>query len=128
MFKDNQHWEKYVRAFVASESEWMKYGAEMGWDMIVELKSQCRPSQSRKESILNCLLRGKWCFTYKSKGGIGSRNIGPLGRGWNIGGNKRAGLKTMAACLGELTTEREKEAKQWQPVWNDFELEKRKIS
>jgi len=27
--------------------------------VIVELKSQCRPSQSRKETILNCLLRGK---------------------------------------------------------------------
>jgi len=27
--------------------------------VIVELKSQFRPSQSRKESILNCLLKGK---------------------------------------------------------------------
>jgi len=34
----------------------------------------------------------------------------------------------MAACLGELTTEGEKEAKQQQPVWNNFELEKWKIS
>jgi len=56
--------------------------------VIVELKSQCRPSQSRKES--------------------GSRNIGPLGRGSNIGRNIRAGVRTAAACLGELTTERGK--------------------
>jgi len=56
-------------------------GAETGGDVIVELKSQCRPSQSRKESILNCLLKGKRCSIYKNKGGIGSRNIGPLGRG-----------------------------------------------
>jgi len=27
-----------------------------------------------------------------------------------------AGVKVTAACLGELTTEGEKEAKQWQPV------------
>jgi len=52
-----------------------------GGEVIVELKSQCRSSQSRKESILNCLLKVKRCFIYKSKGGIGSRNIGPLGRG-----------------------------------------------
>jgi len=34
----------------------------------------------------------------------------------------------MAACLGEFTTEGEKEAKQLQPVWNDFELKELKIS
>jgi len=51
-----------------------------------ELKSQWRPSQSRKESILNCLLMGKRCFKYTNKGGIRSRNIRPLGRGSNIGG------------------------------------------
>jgi len=45
----------------------------MGGDVIVELNSQFRPSQSRKESILNCLLKGKRCFIYKNKGGIGSR-------------------------------------------------------
>jgi len=59
----------------------MREGVETGGEVIVELKSQFRPSQSRKESILNCLLKGKRCFIYKSKGGIGSRNIGPLGRG-----------------------------------------------
>jgi len=59
----------------------MRYGTETGGEMIVELKFQCRPSQSRKESILNCLLKGKRCFLYKSKGGIGSRNIRPTGRG-----------------------------------------------
>jgi len=45
--------------FDASASKWMRYGTETGGDMIVELKSQWRPSKSRKESILNCLLRGK---------------------------------------------------------------------
>jgi len=50
---------KHNSKFVASASEWMQYGTETGGDVIVELKSQCRPSQSRKESILNCLLRGK---------------------------------------------------------------------
>jgi len=35
-----------------------------------------------------------------------------------------AGVKVTAACLGELTWEGEKEAKQWQPVSNEFELEK----
>jgi len=44
---------------------------EMGGDVNVELKSQWRPSQSRKESILNCLLMGNRGFIYKSKGGIG---------------------------------------------------------
>jgi len=29
-------------------------GTEMGGDVNVELKSELRPSQSRKESILNC--------------------------------------------------------------------------
>jgi len=33
-------------------------GTEMGGDVNVELKSQWRPSQSRKKSILNCLLMG----------------------------------------------------------------------
>jgi len=41
--------------------------------VIVELKSQFRPSQSRKESILNFLLKGKRCFLYRNKGGTGSR-------------------------------------------------------
>jgi len=52
-----------------------------GGEMIVALKSQWRPSQSRKESILNRLFMGKGSLICKSKGGIGSRNIGPLGRG-----------------------------------------------
>jgi len=78
-----------------TERKWRRYER---W-----LKSQWRPSQSRKESILNCLLRGKWCYIYKSKGGIRSRNIRPLGRGYNIGGNKREGVRTTAASVGELT-------------------------
>jgi len=57
----------------------MRYRTGTGGEVIIELKSQWRPSQSRKESIVNCLFIG-------------------------------------TACLGELTTEREKEAKQWQPV------------
>jgi len=48
-------------------------GTETGGDVNVELKSQGRPSQSRKESILNCLLMEKRGFIYKSKGEIGSR-------------------------------------------------------
>jgi len=47
-------------------------GTETGGDVNVELKSKWRPSQSRKESILNCLLVGKRSFIYKSKGGVGS--------------------------------------------------------
>jgi len=47
-------------------------GTETGGDVNVELKCQQRPSQSRKESILNCLFMGKRSFIYKSKGGIGS--------------------------------------------------------
>jgi len=59
----------------------VEIGTETGGDVNVELKSQWRPSQSRKESILNCLSVWKWSFIYKSKGGIGSENIGPLRRG-----------------------------------------------
>jgi len=62
-------------------SEWRWNRTETGGEVIVELKSQWRPSQSRKESILNCLFMGKGNFIYKGKGGIGSRNIGPFGRG-----------------------------------------------
>jgi len=56
---------------------------EQGEKTVVETDSETQwwPSQSRKETILNCLLKGKRCFIYKSKGGIGSRNIGPLERG-----------------------------------------------
>jgi len=39
-----------------------------------------------------------------------------------------AAVKVTAARLAELTTEGEKEAKLGQPVWNDFEFEKWKIS
>jgi len=60
---------------------WNEGGTETEGEVIVEPKSQFRPSQSRKESILNCLYMWKRSFIYKSKGGIGSRNIGPLGRG-----------------------------------------------
>jgi len=35
-------------------------------------------------------------------------------------------VRTVVAYLGELATKGEKEATQWQPVWNDFELEKGK--
>jgi len=47
-------------------------GTEEGGDANVKLKSWWRPSQSRKESILNCLLIGSGVFIYKSKGRIGS--------------------------------------------------------
>jgi len=47
-------------------------GMEEGGYANVKLKSQWRPSQSRKESILNILLEGSGGFIYKSKGGIGS--------------------------------------------------------
>jgi len=50
---------RIISVFVASASEWMRDGMEMRGEVIVELKSQCRPSQSRKESILNCFLKGK---------------------------------------------------------------------
>jgi len=40
-----------------------------------EQKSQCRPSQSRKESILNCLLMGNRDFIYKSKRWIVSEEL-----------------------------------------------------
>jgi len=70
----------YSSVLIASASEWMRYGTGTGGEVITELKSQWRPFQSRKESILNCLFMGKRSFIYKSKGGIGSRNIGPLGR------------------------------------------------
>jgi len=33
-----------------------------------------------------------------------------------LAGKKYAGVRTAAACLGELATKGEKEAKQWQPV------------
>jgi len=58
-------------------------GTEMGGDVNVELKSLWRPSQSRKESILNCLFVGKRSFIYKRRDRIKvivSRNIRPLGR------------------------------------------------
>jgi len=54
--------------------------------MFSQAKIPVKTSQSRKESILNCLLMGTISFIYTSKGGIGSRNIRPLGRGENIGG------------------------------------------
>jgi len=38
-----------------------------------ELKSQWRPSQSRKESILNCLLMGRCYLIYTNEWEIGSR-------------------------------------------------------
>jgi len=72
----------------------MEGGTEMGGDVNVELKSQWRPSQLRKESIF----MGKGSFISKSKGGIRSRNIGPLRR--EI---KHAGVRTAVACLGKLT-------------------------
>jgi len=52
-----------------------------------ERERKRRPSQSRKESILNCLFMEGQCFIYTEKVGgqikvIGSRNKGPL-RGGN---------------------------------------------
>jgi len=76
--------------------------------MNVELKSQKRPSQSRKESILNCLLMGKRVFYTKVKEGWDQedriKKISDLLEGGRIlAGNKRAGVRTAAACLGEVT-------------------------
>jgi len=95
-----------------------------------ELKSQWRPSKSRKESILNCLLMGRWCFICKMReiSDQGDR-IEKYRTSWKRVGYWReinAGVKAKATCLGELTTEGEKEAKQPQPVWNDFELKSKK--
>jgi len=66
----------------------------------VELKSQRRPSQSRRESILNCLLMANRGFKTKIKGdriNTISENIRPLRRGYveywreiNVGGVKTA--------------------------------------
>jgi len=42
-----------------------------------------------------------------------------LEEGRILAGNKYAGVRTAAACLDELTTKGEKEAKQQQPVQND---------
>jgi len=73
--------------FLASLMFWCRNEAEIGVEAggcaNSKLKSQWRPSQSRKESILNCLLIGSEGFIHKSKGGIGSarsdqENIGPL--------------------------------------------------
>jgi len=62
-----------------------------------------KPPQSRKESMLSCLLIGSEGFIYKSKGGIGSRNNRPLRRGLKYWREITvAGVKTVAACLGEL--------------------------
>jgi len=71
---------------------------------------------------------GKWSFIYKTKGGIRSRWSDLLEEGRILTGKKYAGVRTAAAYLGELDTKGEKEAKQRQPVWNNFELEKWKIS
>jgi len=82
---------------------------QSGRDVNVELESQRRPSQSRKESILSCLLMGNRSFIYKSKGGIGSegsdQEISDLLEEVRVlaGKIKEAGVKTAAACLGELT-------------------------
>jgi len=52
-----------------------------------------------KESILNCLLMGKRSFIYKSKGGIGSRNIRPLRRGQLIGGKIKSGSENNSSLF-----------------------------
>jgi len=72
--------------------------------VIVSLTNVELKSQSRKESILNCLLMGKEKLLYKSKGGIRSRiyrtSQKRVGYWREI---KVVGVKTVAACLGELT-------------------------
>jgi len=79
----------------------------------IKLKYQWRPSQSRKESILNCLLMGKRCFKGRDRirkcrtsrkraehcqeVKCGSENNGRLLR-WTY--NRRGkGSQTVAACL-----------------------------
>jgi len=65
--------------------------------------------QSRKESILNCLLIGSGGFIYKSKGGIGSARSDQEISDIFEEGEKYwreitvAGVNTAAACVGELT-------------------------
>jgi len=117
-----------ISAFGASALERMRCGSgERRRSDRYELKSQWRPSQSRKESILNCLLMGmEMLYIHK----WGKDWIEKYRSSWKRVGYWReisTGVKIMAACLGELTTKEEKEAKQWQPLWNDFELEKWKI-
>jgi len=68
----SEHLDPTNSAFVALASEWRRNRAETGGEVIVELKSQWRPSQSRKESILKCLFMGMRSFIYKSKGRIRS--------------------------------------------------------
>jgi len=53
-------------------------GKKMGGDVNVELKSQGKPSQSRRESILNCLLMQKRGLYTKVKEGLDQENIRPL--------------------------------------------------
>jgi len=90
----------------------------MGGEVNVELKSYWRPSQSRKESILNCLFMGKRSFIYKSKGGSDQEISDLLEEGRILVGNKYKGVRTAAVNLLLLG----REAKQRQPVWNNFEL------
>jgi len=61
-------------AFSAAALERMRCGSGEGRRSDCnELKSQWRPSQSRKESTLNCLLMGRRCFIYTNEGRIRSR-------------------------------------------------------
>jgi len=93
-----------------------------GGDVNIELKSQWRPSQSRKESILKCLLMRNRRFICKSKGGIRSEGSDQEILDLLEEGRILAGVKTATAWLDEFTLLLGREAKQWQPVWIDFEL------
>jgi len=73
-------------------------GAETGRDVNVELKSQGRPSQSRKESILNYLLMGKRGLYTKVMEGSDQED-----RIKKISDLLEEGRILAAACLGELT-------------------------
>jgi len=80
-------------------------GTEMGGDVNVELKSQWRPSLTRKESILNYLLMGQSGLYTKvneeSDQEDRIKKISDLTEEDRIlAGNKWAGVKTAAACLG----------------------------
>jgi len=78
-------------------------GTEMGRDVNIELKSQRRPSQSRKESILNSLLMGNRDLYTKVKEGSDQEISDFLEEGRILAGNKYVGMRTAAPCLGELT-------------------------
>jgi len=72
-------------------------GTETEGDVNVELKSQWRPSQSRKESILNYLLMGNRGLYTKVKEESDQEISNLLQEGRILVENKYAGVRTAAA-------------------------------